>query len=102
MNHQDFDEVFQKQVAVCGEVLGLKSAEYATHDKLHNFKVAAALEGITPIQALGGMMAKHSVSVYDLIRRETPTPMSLWDEKITDHINYLILLKAMLVEQETK
>jgi hypothetical protein len=101
MNHRDFNVVFKTQMQRCEEVLGLKSAEYATTaDKLHNFKVAAYLQGLTIDQALGGMMAKHSVSIYDLIGKNEPSSMELWDEKITDHINYLILLKAILVEAE--
>lgn len=100
MDHKEFASVFKKQMQRCEEVLGLKSAEYATDDKLHNFKIAAALQGLTPDQALGGMMAKHSVSIYDLIGRNDHISMDLWDEKITDHINYLILLKAILVEAE--
>lgn len=53
--------------------------------------------------ALGGMMAKHTVSVYDLIRMEeagAKVKKELWMEKIIDHINYLILLWAMVRERE--
>ena len=46
-----------------------KSLEYATEDRLHTFKVAAEIQNCTPIGALGGMMVKHTVSVYDLIRK---------------------------------
>ena len=54
------------------------------------------------MRALGGMMAKHTVSVYDLIERhergETISP-AMWDEKIGDSINYLLLLTAAIEEE---
>ena len=61
--------------------------------------VAAGLQGCLPREALGGMMAKHTVSVYDMINSCDTFPIALWDEKITDHINYLLLLKAIVVEE---
>ena len=66
-------------------------------DRLHNFKVAAEIQNCTPITALAGMMCKHTVSVYDLIQRQEKgvvIPQSLWDEKINDSINYLLVKKA--------
>ncbi len=77
------------------------TGEYATSDRLHNFKVAAELQNCTPMTALAGMMAKHTVSVYDLIQRQengADVSPEMWDEKIGDHINYLILLSAMVRE----
>ena len=100
MNSEQFARIFDKQVQRCSETLLGKAAEYATDDdRLHNFNTAAALTGETPQQALGGFMVKHTVSVYDLIADEpNKHDMALWDEKITDHINYLILLKAVITE----
>ena len=66
-------------------------------DRLQAFKVAAAIQDISPLQALGGMMAKHTTSIYDLINRGC-TDEIMWDEKITDHINYLVLLKCLVLE----
>lgn len=83
-------------------LLGAKGTEYDSdsNDRLHSFKVAAELQHETPIQALAGMMAKHTVSIYDMCE-DTNTLYNLakWTEKITDHINYLLLLKAMVCEE---
>ncbi len=101
MNSEQFSRIFDQQMQVCSDILFRKAGEYATDDnRLHNFDVAGALESIEPVQALGGMMAKHTVSVYDMIRAGNPGQFSMeqWDEKITDHINYLILLKAAVYE----
>ena len=56
------------------------------------------------MKALGGMMVKHTVSVYDLIHDHesgADIPVELWAEKITDSINYLFLLWALLNEQRS-
>ena len=101
MTREDFESVLEEQINKCREVLIVKAKEYATGDRLHNFKIAATMEGITPIQALSGMMAKHTVSIYDMCGSsdEVYYSKSMWDEKITDHINYLLLLKALVVDE---
>lgn len=101
MDSKTFDALFEEQVDRCRSVLCNKALEYATEDRLHNFRVAANLEGRTPEQALAGMMAKHTVSVYDMCEatRHEVFPVELWEEKITDSINYLLLLSAMVRER---
>ncbi|MCG5033267.1 hypothetical protein L0P48_06525 [Blautia massiliensis] len=48
------------------------------------------------------MLAKHIVSLYDMCFAEnTCFDMSTWDEKITDSLNYLFLLKAIVKEGHT-
>lgn len=47
-------------------------------------------------------MAKHTVSVYDLIddyEQGKAIPKEMWAEKIGDSINYLLLLTALLEEK---
>ena len=99
MNTTTFERLFEEQVNRSRSVLVSKAKEYATEDRLHNFKVAAALEGKTQEQALAGMMAKHTVSVYDMAESGLAYPIELWQEKITDHINYLFLLNAIVREE---
>lgn len=101
MNSEQFATIFNQQMKLCEDTLLHKAGEYATDDdRLHNFQIASALQGCTPVQALGGMMAKHSTSIYDMIQVKDPAQftMEMWNEKITDHINYLILLKATVHE----
>jgi len=95
---KEFNDVLEYQIDLCKSKLVEKAQEYATHDRLHNFKVAASLQGRTWIEALAGMMAKHTVSIYDLCKETCEVPLHIWEEKITDHINYLILLKAVILE----
>jgi len=99
MNSKNFEKIFNHQHKRCKEVLINKASEYATEDRLHNFKVAAALEGTTPVNALGGMLAKHTVSLFDMCRGTAENkqyPLAMWEEKITDHLNYLYLLRALI------
>lgn len=98
MNTEKFNDVLKDQITRCTDVLVTKAKEYATEDRLHNFKVAAELQGCTPKQALAGMMAKHTVSVYDMCMSRADYTVELWDEKLTDSINYLLLLRALVEE----
>lgn len=100
MTNTDFNKIVNEQLDRCKSLLCKKGEEYDrdTNDRFHSFKVAAALQGETPMQALAGMLAKHTVSVYDLIR-EGSHDLLIWDEKITDHINYLLLLKGLIMDE---
>ncbi len=87
------------------EVMCQKSAEYARgDDKLHNFKRAAQVSGKSPLECLQGMKLKHDVSILDMLNDESG-PGTLggqqekWEEKISDDINYLILMLALLYEK---
>lgn len=100
MNHKEFEILFNVQMRICNDTLIEKAREYAVDtDRLHNFNVAAELQNTTRRAALAGMMAKHTVSIYDMCFSMQNFDLDVWDEKITDHINYLILLKAILFEE---
>lgn len=103
MNAEDFNKIIHEQISRCEATLCKKADEYATEDRLHNFKVAAGIQNCLPTTALAGMMAKHTVSVYDMLRgleEGKSYPIELWDEKIGDSINYLLLLAATVREME--
>lgn len=100
MSNEEFNKVVDEQLSHCRELLCKKGLEYDSdaNDRFHSFKVAAKLQNETPAEALAGMMAKHTVSIYDLIHTGS-SDLTIWTEKITDHINYLLLLKAMLMDE---
>lgn len=101
MNSAQFERVLEELLTRVENILGTKAGEYASDkDRLHNFKVTATIQGTTPAKALAGMMAKHTVSIYDMVRSDKEFPLEVWDEKITDHINYLILLRAIKTEED--
>lgn len=100
MQNEEFNYILERQLSSIEHVLGAKASEYATEDRLHNFKQAAHLQGVTMRQALVGMMSKHTVSIYDMCMSDESFTEDVWDEKITDHLNYLILLKAVITEEK--
>lgn len=101
MNSEKFSILAQNQFTHCMYILGIKDSEYSTEDdRLHNFKAAASLMNTTPRKALMGMMAKHTISIYDMCQSEQPYTDECWEEKLTDSINYLVLLKAVLQDEK--
>ena len=101
MDENVFNKIIDGQIEECRRILAARGEQYACcEDKLHNFKTAAALQGCTMTQALVGMLAKHTVSVYDMCMSHDKFPFSVWREKITDHINYLLILIAIIAEEE--
>lgn len=100
MDMKRFNELLERRLAQSKDVLASKSAEYSSGaDKLHNFKRAAAMLGVSPLEALRGMWVKHLVSVFDYI--DDPSKMNsqrLLDEKLGDVINYTILLEGLFTE----
>ena len=103
MNRKEFAILLGEIQARTTNLLALKSAEYSTDvDKLHNFKRAAEKRHTTPEEALMGMKLKHDVSVDDLVDNVAKGILpseALLEEKITDSINYLILLEALIKER---
>lgn len=102
MKHNDFIDSVNHTLGHCCDLLLIKSEEYTPDedDRLAAFKQAAALERTTPERALFGMLAKHLISVQNMcdtkIRDYTK---ERWQEKITDSINYLLLLKGLVDEE---
>ena len=103
MTQEEFNIVFELQMRKCADILAHKKKEYTGDniDRLSAFKIAAALQNCDPKAALAGMMSKHVVSLYDMCYSTLlHFDMEQWDEKITDCINYLILLKALVKEEQ--
>lgn len=99
MKNQEFEAIVNDQLNVVRDLLVSKGQEYSlTDDRLAAFRKAAALQGETVEQALCGMLAKHVVSIYDMAMSEQSFTRERWTEKITDSINYLLLLKAAILE----
>ena len=99
ITQNEFKQVFEQQVDRCRVLLTRKTKECIgdNADRLSAFKAAAALQSCTPERTLAGMLAKHTVSLYDWCYAEnTVFRLEAWDEKITDSINYLVLLRAIV------
>ena len=98
MTPKEFNSLVTNVQTECLKVLYEKEKQYGSkEDRLIQFKVAAGLTNKSQVQALGGMMAKHTTKLY-MMMDDTSGFMDTeaWDEVITDHINYLYLLKGVL------
>lgn len=107
MKTKDFNNIVKEQLYRCENLLITKMREYAegsdtdeSVDRLAAFKKAAALQNQTPIQAAFGMLAKHLVSVSDMAASGKEYSDERWNEKITDSINYLLIIRAIVEEEE--
>jgi hypothetical protein len=99
VTHEEFEAILGAQAVRIRDVLINKTAEYATDDQLYNIRQVAALRKCSMAEAVAGMMAKHTVSIYAMIDGPDTFSEETWDEKITDHIIWLILLKAALIDE---
>ncbi len=106
MNQKEFNEVIIRQTDRCKSMLVAKGAEYAPRavkntavDRLAHFKKAAVVLNTTPRAALMGMLSKHLISVSDMCMGEQQYSKEQWDEKITDSINYFLILCAIVEEE---
>lgn len=106
MKIDTFNKVIQNQLKQCENVLIGKGYEYAPDaveetpvDRLAHFKKAAAITGCGQKGALFGMLAKHLVSLSDMCTDGNDYPLDRWAEKITDSINYLLILRAIAEEE---
>ena len=104
MTPEVFDKLLENilEVHVKG-VMCKKSKEYSRGlDKLYNFYRAAEMRNSSPEECLRGMKLKHDVSLDDMLEdleTDLVHPQELWQEKLRDKINYLILLWALLSER---
>jgi len=100
MTQEEFNKVVENQLKRTTDTLIKKQQEYnlSKKDRLEHFKHAGAMAGWKPEKALYGYMLKHLMSITDMINSEEKFPEALWDEKIGDIINYLLLLKGLLID----
>lgn len=101
MTHEKFETIIEDQLKYAKNLLIAKGKEYSLdEDRLLVFKRAASLQGETTKQSLCGMLAKHIISIYDMCGSDQEFTLERWTEKITDTINYMLLLKAAVMEEK--
>lgn len=100
MKNEDFEEILNNRIDEIRATLNNKAKEYASDiDRLYNFKESARLQQVTVKRAAFGIMSKQLVCVEDMIKSDKQFDNSYIDEKVGDLINYLILLEAILKEE---
>ena len=103
MNHKEFNDVVTKELDYVRELLCSKSKEYDFgEDRFHSFKIGGQLQGISQEKCLLGYLTKHIVSIYDMCGKVEEFSFEKFQEKITDYINYGLLLLGMIQEEKNK
>ncbi len=102
MTKEEFEQVFKEELGLVTKTLIAKRKEYtpeaSTMDCLKNFKNGSSLMG-SPELCLCSYMLKHLVSIFDMSKLPDNYEEPVWIEKITDCINYLFLLRALISER---
>ena len=97
MTTERFNEVVKEQLERIEKLLVKKQSEYNLDtDRLSVFKHGASMSKETPEQVLYGFLLKHLISQADMISTGEKYTKELWLEKITDIMNYNILLLGLL------
>lgn len=102
MDSQKFNQLIEQQLNYCKELLSSKNDEYAKKtDRLSNFRQPSSLLGMCPAEVAFCYDTKHIASiqkiVHEISQGKFPTK-ELWREKITDYINYGLLMNACVME----
>ena len=92
MTNERFQELVKELRDKSMDTMLKKNAGYADADRLHNFKVGAAITGGTPAQAALGYMAKHLASLQDKVRKNDFHDREDLLEKCQDIINYVVFI----------
>lgn len=99
MTKERFKELLEELDGESLNTLTVKNARYSSeNDALHNFKVGAAISGMTPAQTAWGYMTKHLTALRDMIQRDDFANKEDLLEKIQDSINYLRFIWAIANE----
>jgi hypothetical protein len=102
MEIDKFNEVVNQRCEKMKNVLSSKGNEYARGDRLSNFKKGSSALTQTPEEFCVELWMKHVISIIDFVqdigKGKFPT-RELMDEKITDGINYLVLLEGLIYDR---
>jgi hypothetical protein len=100
MTGVDFEALVEKRIVETRRRLRVKGEEYGGDDRLIHFRRMAELTQNPVVEVCGVLLAKHLVSVFDIIDAASIENhwASMIDEKVGDAICYLVLLEAVLSE----
>lgn len=101
MTSNEFSKIEQEWYDMQHSILGAKADEYATEDRLHNFKAISDLTRgkVTPLQVAMILRGKQVISLYDRVFSDDPVTTDFFNEKAGDDANYLVLAKALHAEE---
>lgn len=102
MDTKKFNNLAMDLLDECKAVLNRKGVDYGNEkDRLSQFKTMAILQANTPRQALWNAATKHLTTIMNAIEGKVLTVEDI-EHRIMDFINYMILLLAVIREEEEK
>ena len=104
MEQEEFSDCVTEMIDLCLDTLSAKKAEYTVgdEDRLQEFKVTGVLAHESSFCMLKGKMSKHVAKVYMMLKKMDKGENfseAQWNEVLKDNINYLLLLKALLMDE---
>lgn len=110
MRRSEFDQFVDDTFSKCSKVLKLKGEDYTPTqpdaDRLYQFYQMASMRSVSPVEAveMAGLV-KHISRMFlllDNVRRGRVEPLEEWDKNLIDVINYVILLRAVVKEENER
>lgn len=101
MNWEEQEKLWATTMTECEIILRQKGKEYAgDEDALGNFKEALGEIGTTPEQVWAIFARKHWRSITQFVKHGQTFSEESIESRIHDLINYLFLLKCIIVEKK--
>lgn len=95
---EKFEAIVEHQLKSLETALTRKEIEYCKHDILHCVRTSALLQKCSTREALAGMMAKNTISLYDMLRGKGQYVDKVWEDQINENIMDLLVLRALIEE----
>lgn len=101
MTNKDFYELMKNTFANCEGIARVKGEDYTkgSADALANFKEGGKALNVDPKVVAWIFLNKHYQAITNFIRTNGQSQSEPIEGRIDDLINYLVLLKGIIVEQ---
>lgn len=99
MDARTFNAIVERRFEACGEMLGMKGADYTDgKDRLYNFKSVGGLCNTPALMVWLIYFLKHIYAIISFCVKGKVESEPI-QGRITDAINYLVLLEGLVEEQ---
>ena len=104
MTDNEFTKMIEEVFKTCSMIMTTKKENYATNiNRFHNFDERSKINNLPPVQIAFSDFTKHFQAFKDKLYGITINnkyeilPIALYDENIIDMINYLVLIRGLLI-----
>ena len=101
ITREELNRIFEEVINNSRDVMFSKNREYSRDtNALDNFDTSSEEAGITPLQAWAVFFRKHLNSILTYVREGKSYSNEDISERITDCINYLVILQALIIREK--